>query len=715
MTRRRYKYDTGDVDMDVTEAGVDMAVDMGVETAPDMSVDTAVVDTGADMAPPDMAGDMSTGDTMISDAPTTDASTSDVSTSDVSTSDAVTADMSTTDATTGDAAQPKKAWALYGVNSSSTKYTLNQVNIDGTGQKLFPGPPANIDLCDLKLTGNTIYQDVDQTKPVPVVWAGEEYIRLPNGDRLYHWSDGTDYGLGLLKPDGTFEAPVDQLARATSTGSCTTDYYVAVSKDGKLAAVVLEGTKVALVKLDGTTWSGTTPASEILDITPTGTTNIKEIFDDSLTIGAKSLLFVVDETSGNDSLYAAPLDGSAKATKVTLPQVDGAAPIFINANMATNTAGDHFVIVAGAANAKEGVIVYKDGATPATTLVSNLVSNYLYPGTYFMDSLEPKIGFSPSGKYIAFTTTTSDKKLFVATSDGVTKWDLSNNFTQTGSAAVDNFGAFYWTDDDNLLFWAGTSATSIGLYHFKASTKAVTNLAGSSLTTSPWDGGNLVLDGGWLSPNGKFLYLLVGTSADAVNLWSVDLTALTAKAITTGLDIDSGADMDTGVEVVPNSNLVAFIAKADTDTTSPYFYDLYVFDQSTGATASVKKLTSTPTTGTSSIYINNILPSPDGKYVGYTTNSGATELLTIVPTAGGASTALNGTGSYLEDAYWWTPDSASVVYAGSSTSTSTLDLKIVPVTGGASTTLHASQSYSFVFGGLPLAQHPTPPGGRRAP
>jgi len=700
------QYDTGadmsaDMGVDVfiddfvtAEAGTDMGVDTSAETG----VDTGV-DTGADMA-----GDITTTDGPITDAPSTDAPITDAPITDAPTTDAPITDGPTTDAPAA-----TKPWVLYSVNTSANKYTFNQVNIDGTGQQVVSGIAANIELCELNLNGNVLWQDINRTKPVQASEAGEDVILLPGGlGKLSHWYDGTDYGLAVLGADGTINLPLAKEARSATTSGCGSAYYVAVSDDGKLAAVVLEETKVALVKLDGTTWSGSSPASHVLDITPTGTTNIQSIIDDSLTIGASTLLFVVDETTGDDALYAAPLDGSAKAAKVTLPNVESKAPVYVNWRIGTSPSGDHFAIVAGASATKEAVIVYKDGATPTMTVVSNTVTNYSYSGNYFMDSFEPKIAFSATGKYIAFTTTATDMKPYVASTDGVNIWDLSNQFNQTGATAtvVDEFGAFYWIDDENLLLWAGTddAKDENGLYHFKVSTKALTNLAGSTKTAAPWDGGNLLLDGGWVDPSGKFLYFLAGpldsgsTSNYLMDLWSVDLTAITAAKVTSGLDISSGAYIDTVFEPVPGTNLVAFVAKLATNNATPYFEDLYVFDQSTGAASSLKKLTSTPTSGTSSSYINNIMPSPDGAQIGYTTGSGSNTLLAVVPVAGGTSTVLNGTtGSYVEDAYAWTPDSTSVAYGGG-TSTSALDLRLIPAAGGTHTTLHASQSYLFVFG-----------------
>jgi hypothetical protein len=694
------KYDTGSTDFDVAEAGVDMAVDMavvdmGVETAPDMSVDTAVQDTGADMAPPDAAADMATSDA------TTDATTGDVTTSDATTSDATTSDATTSDAT------PAKPQVLFSTTTTSTtKYSWATVALDGTGFQVMSSP-KDMDLCNLSVPGVRGPVDVRRDLPQRVFWGnasssdGEDFIDLPGGmGRMVRWYDGTDYGLAIIKSNGTFTVLVN---KGADTSSCSSTYRVQISDDGKLGAAVLNDKNIVLLKLDGTTWTGTSPASPVLDITPTGATFTSASFS-SLAMGATQLLFVTADASSNKELWSAPLDGSAKAAKITLPTVGGVAPIYLSTPLTMSADGKVFATTAGASSSKEDLIIIK--GTTATNL-TKFNENLHGTGFTLADESSPRIALSAAGTYVVYATTSSAssanaKKAWVAKTDGTSTTEISTatNFVRGSSSVdVDTYGSNIWTDDDNLLFWAGTSNTKVDLFRFKASSSTLTALTKTgTATVAPWAAGVWEVDGAWINAAGTYVYYVAGKSGE-MNIIGVNTTTFAKVDITTGLNINSESSLDDDMEGHASSKYVWFVAKKA--SASVALEDLYLFDQNAGTAASLKNLTNH--SGTSAISITNLSISPDGTYASYTTGTGSSAKLWAVP-ASGTPVALNSTGSYVEPAYTWTADSKGIVYGGGSTSSSTLDLKLVTVPGAVTTTLHAAQSYLFVA----AAGQPTP-------
>jgi hypothetical protein len=437
----------------------------------------------------------------------------------------------------------------------------------------------------------------------------------------------------------------------------------------------------------------------VTDVTPTGT--LAQIYYVSLTMGTTELLFVAEDNSGNRSVYAAPLDGSAAAAQLTLPNVGGSAPIWTSTSMAVSGDGTTFAFTAGSSATSEDLIVYKSGVTTNNPLnVSALDDNLYAPGSSFMDSMNPRVALSENGTYVVYGTTSSASAAnrstaWIIKTDGTGQIELNTDFQNN----VDQYGSYYWADDDNLLLWAGRSTTRVDLFHYVVSTTTLTNLTNTgNNTAAPWDGGELEVDGGWVSPNGSYIYYVAGglpTAAD-MNIIGVSLSTYTKTDITSGLTIDSEDNDTISVEIVgqQGSDHVWFVASVANAT--PLVEDVWVFNQSTAGTA--VNLT-THTAGTA-IQVRNLAASPDGTYASYFTGTGGSEVLYAVLTAGtGTPAPLTATaGGYLEDAYLWTQDSTSIIY-GEGTGAGTMDLMIVDVTAATPTpvSLYAAQSYLYVF------------------
>jgi hypothetical protein len=686
----------------------------GPETAPDAGVDLA-----ADMLPPDgPVADGPVPDGPVPDGPVPDGPVGDGPVGDGPVGEGPVGDGPLADGPVGegpvgdgplpDAMQPDGPppvpEVLYSKNTAGNKYTLYTVALDGTGDQAVSGVPADFEICNLEVAAIVGPQDVRRDLPVQSSWGGRAYLQLPDGlGRLYRIFDGTNYHLMQIKPDNTITLLTDKV-----DVGCATYLPIALSKDGKLAAVVLDNsTKLALVRTDGTTWSGTTPASAVLDVTPASWT-MTSVRYTSLTMGAQTLLFTARDATNADFLYQVPLDGSAPAAQVTLPNVDGAAVTYINEEMAVSADGLTFAFVAGQNYSNEEVMVYQDGTTPVAKIISGGVNDYLHAGEWFMSDMDPRLAVSPTGAYVVYTTNIlagGSAECWIASTSSAAKIEISSttNFQVMGTNKVDTFGGFYWVDDNNLLLWAGVDKTHAGLFHYVLNaTSPLTHLMGATNATTapPWEAGTLAADGAWVSPNGKFLYFVAGPSISASditgNIVAVDLSTYAKVDITTGLDIDGHTDLIEEMEGLVGSNYVWFVAAQANAT--PSIEDVYVFDQNAGTAASVKQLTTHSGSADTSVY--NLTVSPDGTYASYSVGASGTEILYAVPTSGAsAAAAVNGSGSFVANAYAWTPDSLGVVYGGGSV-LGTLDL-LYTLLAGTTTTLNAAQSYLYVFNVAP--------------
>lgn len=694
--------DTPDVDAGTkldgkvkVEAGMDGGVDQAVKK--EAGADQAVKQDGA----PDQAvkQDGAPDQAVKQDSAPDQAVTPDQTV--VTPDQTVTVDQSTV---TPDGPAPGPEKVIYSANSSSSKFTLNEVLTDGTGQKTVAGVLPNFSLEAVNVAGSAslTYYPTDLGRTNMTARSnidGEYYLHMPGslGKLARFYESGTGaVGYAVVRPGGK----VELVAQTLSGGSSGFDYYLAVSADGKLGAAVQEGKKVVLLRLDGTTWPG--GSSTMKDITPSGAT-ISSIYDDSLALLQNNLYFVVSTSSGRE-LYSAPVDGSAAATKVTLPTVSGSAASTLDYTPAINDKRTHVAwLVGGSSSSIEDVVVIKDGGTPVN--VSKKGLNLYGNSTGFFDANSPRLALSSAGTYVVWGSTSSssngtDKyQAWVAKTDGSgtpTVLSSSTNFVRGSSGDVDTYGPYFWADDDNLLFGAGTSTTNQDLFHYKASTGALANLSKTGTkTAAPWDGGNWEFDGGWVSPNGKFFYAVASDSSGTnttADIFSVDLTTFAGQAISSGLYIDSESNIDADMETVAGSQYVWFVAyKA---SASAKIEDVYVFDQNAGTPSSLKNLTNH--TGTSAVSLAGLLASPDGKYASYIMGSGSSAQLYVVPTAGGTPTAITATAGYIGEAYVWASDSQAVIY-GYGSSSSAKDLYIGKVSGGTPKKLHGAASYLYVM------------------
>ncbi len=574
-------------------------------------------------------------------------------------------------------ATPEKV--IFSANGSSGKYTLYEMMTDGSGYKALPGFLSNFKLTSLNVANhgqlNYYPTDLDRKRTSRFYRSGIYWLELPNKmGRLARWDSGSStQGYSLVSPAGKVTA-LDYGAGSSNGYSSS----IAISSDGKLAAAVKEEKKLVLIKLDGSSWPG--GLSPVKDVTPAGFKD-DVIYDESLTMTKSNLYFVTNNSASSiRSLYMVPQDANKAAAKVALPKVGKAVAATVGTRSYITPDRMHSAWLVGSSTTEEDVVVIKDGA--AAVNVSKLGDNLYAVNNGLFDGLYPLLALSPGGKQVAYGSisgSNAGRKFWVTKADGsglAARIDSSSNF----SSSVDNYGGFFFATDDDLLFWAGPSSTEVDLFHYKVSTKALSNLTKSGAATkAPWSGGKLECDGGWISPNGKYLYLLAGdpsASSKWMDIMVLDLGAFTLKSITNKLYIDSESNAHLELETVPGSKYVWFAAYKTGGSVN--IEDVYVFDQESGDPKTLTNLTKHG--GGSSVAIQGLGASPDSKYASYITGGSGKERLYIVPTAGGTAKALTAGSGYVEDLYQWTSQSNGIVYAKGN-STSKMDLYFDDLSG----------------------------------
>lgn len=456
---------------------------------------------------------------------------------------------------------------------------------------------------------------------------------------------------------------------------------VAISADGKVAALIVDQTRILLARLDGKRWPN---GQTLFDGTPALRSVASPIAVTSLAIADGAAYFAaqpVNNSSGAYALYRLPLDASQVAQALTLPKVNGETPTTFSCVMpvgqslfyrTSDAQGEHFLL-----HLRAGKAALID---PPGTISCSAQDR-------FFSSLFPHLALSPSGQYLAIVAgQTPVTKLWIADLSAATiKFELIST-EQRFSATVRSYGSLFWADDDHLLFTAGSYATS-ELMLFQRSTAALTNLTKSGdKASAPWETGKLRFDGGWVAVNGEYLHLLVGTSQPSGAIATLDLRAVSLRnfsisPITSGLKLVQTYQLLRSIAPTP---WVWFVA---IDPATNNGSQLYVFDQRSNTAA--KRLTQHQDES-----IFDLEPSPDGKHLAYLAGKGATGLappqrLYVIPTTGGPAVALTLPDTYTEQAFRWTADGKALVHATRPLQGSN-DLMLSPLGGSPKTLLKNS-------------------------
>jgi hypothetical protein len=611
-------------------------------------------------------------------------------------------------------AGPSSGKVMYLTGSSSSNLTLYAINSNGTGKTAVAGFPAQVSVEVMDLRGIPAeFSQVNRHRPVNMYRNLSDlrrHVALPGtlGD-LYYLVDKTTptggRGFWVVKPDGT----ISKLAYEPGETSASYGFYVYMNEKGTMFAATKSSEYRAphLIKTDGTTFSG---GKTICDISSGSSAPwfFHMSFADShfyLTAGSKT----AGSWKCQSCLYRAPLDCSAKYAEVKFPNIGTAGMGDIVWQYFTRSKdGKKLAAVAKAKNAASDVFIIDD-ATGALTNVSNSPGTYYYAGgiggQFIMHYSAAGIGtgmigtmldLSPTGKYVTYVRkygnppTTIDE-LYIrdtAASSPAAHLTGATNFAD----AVGVTRSPTWISDDDLLFWAGVTESTMDMYHYKVSTAALVNLTKTGGTTKPFAGGKIKPHGGWYSPNGKYLYYLEygasGTSGTLSDIKAIDLTTLAIKEISKGLYVHYKPKT---IEAAPTGSRVFFYAETGGDAGDDP--NVYYFDQNTASTP--VKLTTFTKPSSGSWYIHDLIPNTAGTMVAFGAGSASStlDLYVATATATPALTKLTTTQGYLSDNKLFTTDGKSIVY-GTGTSSSALDLRIQPLTGGAHKVLEATAGYT---------------------
>jgi hypothetical protein len=603
---------------------------------------------------------------------------------------------------------------VYFSGTGSTSQTAYQINADGTGKTAISGLPATFDVYSIYDYGQKReYGYVNRNRPqeMNTVYSYYKGIHLPNKlGKLYTYktTSPAGYGYFVIRPDGTGKVLDFKAGSSYSTDSYY--YYLGVKPDGTMFAAPIgynskTNFKFNLIRTDGKTF-GTT-GKGICDITPT-TPAVYYPRYYSYVYTTKYFYFMAQDatTSGTYHLFRAPLDCSAKPSKISLANVGSTAATTVDYyGMRWSQTGGKAVFVAGTSSSNEDVMLL-DEATGKVTNISESPGSYqstgYYEWYYYYSTSGNNVVISPAGKYVAWVQYKSPNYyLYVRAADKSSKAVLittSTNFASTAKYMANLF----WANDDDLFFWAGSSYSStMDMFHYKVSTGALANITQSGNKTKPYAGdGTMRSYNGWPSPNGKYFYFIPYHSksgtATTSDIWYIERATGKVTQLTKNM---YNYESSSNFKGVPGSSRIYYYGRPAA-TSSPYIEQLYTFDMDAPSTP--VKLTNFSQVGTNpNFYLYDIFPMDGGKKVafhsGYSSSrcamyvadiSGTTPVLYQLTTAGTTGS------TYISDSKVFTPDGKSVVYGYSTTSySSALDVRIQPI--GSSTTPQVLQSSGY--------------------
>ncbi len=381
-------------------------------------------------------------------------------------------------------------------------------------------------------------------------------------------------------------------------------------------------------------------------------------------------------------LYRAPLDCSAKAAKVTLPKVAGSDATWMSGILHRNETGDTIALVAGASSSGEVMVV--DDATGKVATISDAPGKYPDPGNLYAYQ-DTYLDISPKGTniaYLKYKSSTSSLSLYVRP---VNKSKSAVLVSTTARFASDykSLGGVQFINEDDLVFWAGTSSYTQDMFMVKVSTGQLTQITKTGGTTQPYSGSpsqpTLYARGGWISPNGQYLFFLqcYNVSMAAIcNIRAVQRATGTVKDITTNMQVYYSSNL----EAAATGGKVFFSGRSPLTTSD----NLYVFDQNSASAP--QQLTSF----NGSSHIHAIMPSANGSRVAFSmakTSSSTDEHMYVAQVqVSPVVTQLTSTPGDISDMKMFTKNGKYVVY-GYSTSYTKSDLRVQPITGGPTTVL----------------------------
>lgn len=653
---------TADAGSGGNELGVDSAVELGTDPIPDSASDTVEADLTVDATPVDQ---------FVVDA------------------------------------APLPLHTIYFAHgSSATSMFVAQINSDGTGYQLVPG------LTTMRLSDSTyLVGDVEEYYPIsrdiPQEMKGVasyKPVYLPRGlGYLKYFRDTINSKLGVLLYRGKGPPEILYSGSGTSTTS-DLQYYFAVSPDGDLVAGLRKGTRIVLMRTNGSKFSNG-QASMVIDWG--ATTEPSYVYYNSMTFAGDYLYFISRGSTSNTphTLWRANVDGNSPPTAITLPKVGGVAPAWIDDEIAVSEDGLSVVVTAGAyttstsSKSEDIVLIKADGSS---LNLSQAPSDYRSRGTTwgYNTTSGQGISVSPTGRNVAYVDylASGNEHLYVAGIDGGTPVDLSGATYM--SAAKIYLRSIRFIDDDNLLFFAGSSTTKMDLYRYDVVAKTLSNVTGYGSTAQPFDLlGAMNPKGMWRSPNRKYLYMIEDSATSGnytADIVAIDVKNWTTKKVTQGAEFYLSSDAMAACE---NNSRLYFAAEPV--ASSKQLMELFSFDMDTASPA----IQLTALAGTGTYYVRDITVSASCDFVGFRAGSSpyhayagrATSPAAISQYTQGTSTKYS-----VDDRMLIAADDSMVVFLAGDTTTSR-ELKVAPLQNpGAAKSIYDDSTgvgkYFYLFG-----------------
>ncbi len=651
-------------------------------------------------------------DLLATDLPATDLPVTDLPAPDMSAPDMPAPDQ-------GTPSIPNET-VLYVTGSAGGKLTAYTIKTDGTVKKAVSGLPASFSFLPMRDDSSPReYANVSRHRPMVMAQVDStwRYLRLPNKlGQIYHLVTPTERGFLQVKPDG--KVKVLDTIKGSSPTNQTYHSTVGARPDGTMFAAAYASTSKAaagirLIRTDGKTFSGNGKA--VCDISPLvgtggpGKAQMQFPFHDSYRYSAGHIYFVALYLSGTGyfRLYRAPLDCTAKATPVALPKVGGSPPsYYISGQLIMSEDRARLAVVAGHYGSAADIILVDTASGKATNL-SESADEYEDPGYYVMHPGKGSqmLAISPKSTHAAWVKASfSSRELYVRRADR-SKAAVHVTGKANFAAAVSEVRGLQWANDDALLFMAGTSWSYLDMYLYRPSTGAVTAITTFGGKTRPFSGftsaaaGYRRPQGGWFSPNGKYIYFVDQAHHPAFpprhDIKAMERATAKLIPITKDMNVYPGAG---NIEASEGGGLVFFHGFGFAGNAG--YQDLYYFDQDKAAPA--VKMTSFKAGG-HYMRISDIFPSPGGKMVAFSAGPddgrsvyvGEVKPSPVVHkvdsyTAGGAAK------QYIGDQKLLTTDGKALVYAAGGGAYK-LTLRVRSIHGGKARVLDGTPGYTHVM------------------
>jgi hypothetical protein len=431
-----------------------------------------------------------------------------------------------------DAARTSEA-LLYVRTADRDNFGLFSVPADGSSA----ATPVNgfgglIDFDAISLSGAQPSLAIDSRRPRVTDDGDFSGVRLPAGGSLYYFHRTLTASSGIALVSGT---NVQVLFESPGLYKTTVSMPIALSDDGVIGAAVIGDGELVLFRSSGSFAGG---ASFVKLAPPSG---VVQLEPRSLTIVAGWLYVVGANQSGDEQLLRTSLDGTGSLAAVAL----AGTPKSVQSDLLVDDSGTQVLLRAGSSSAKLKLLLHDVSAGSARALTTQQ-EDIVARGDLF-GSNQGQLALSPTGMRVAYLLRDANGKLSLRVrrvSDGDEKnLGAKTYFEQDAAVSIVNL---VFTDDDNLLFMAGVTASQLDLYRYDAANDVLQNLSKTGSAQAPFDGRGLLASRAFLldRPSGYLAWLAYDGSVGELDLLRVDLKTFRPNWLTKGRRIsDSSADI----------------------------------------------------------------------------------------------------------------------------------------------------------------------------